>query len=117
MEVVTRAVNLVKVDTRRIADWETFHDVFAEIFGFPNFYGRNMNAWIDCLTSLDNPSAGMTRMHVPQGGVLVLELEYVNDLASRCPEQYAAIVECAAFVNWRRIETGESAVLALSFYK
>ena len=31
-------------------DWESFHTVSAEVFGFPEFYGRNMNAWIDCLS-------------------------------------------------------------------
>jgi hypothetical protein len=30
-------------------------------------------------------------------------------------EQYDAIVECSAFVNWRRIERGLPPVLALSF--
>ncbi len=35
----------VRIDTNRIVDWNSFHDVFAEAFGFPDFYGRNMNAW------------------------------------------------------------------------
>jgi Barstar (barnase inhibitor) len=110
-------MTLVQLDTRRITDWETFHDVFAEVFGFVDFYGRNMNAWIDCMTYLDDPAAGMTRVHAPAGGVLVLQLEHVADFARRCPEQYAAIVECAAFVNYRRNDLGNTAVLALSFYK
>lgn len=111
------AMTLVKLDMRRVIDWETFHDVFAERFGFPDFYGRNMSAWIDCLTSLDQPSHGMTVIHAPPGGVVVLELEHVDDFARRCPEQYEAIIECAAFVNWRKIEVGEPPVLALSFHK
>ena len=49
--------------------------------------------------------------------MLTLQLEYVDDSAARCPELYAAVVEGTAFVNWRRIETGNCAVLALSFYK
>lgn len=110
-------MTVVNVDTRRICDWDTFHDVFAEAFGFPGFYGRNMNAWIDCLTSLDEPADGMTTVHAPPGGVVTLDLEHVEDFARRCPEQYAAVVECAAFVNWRRIEVGDPPVLALSFWK
>jgi len=108
---------LVKLDTRRITDWATFHDVFAEDFGFPGFYGRNMDAWIDCMTYLDDPSAEMTEVHAPAERVVVLQLEHVDDFATRCPEQFEAIVDCAAFVNWRRIETGAPAVLALSFHK
>ncbi len=108
---------VVKLDTRRITGWDTFHDLFAEVFGFPNFYGRNMNAWIDCMTNLDDPSAGMSSIHAAPGGVVVLELEHVNEFAIRCPEQYAAVVECSAFVNWRRLQAGYEPVLALSFYK
>jgi hypothetical protein len=110
-------MTIVTLDTRRITDWDSFHAVFAEAFGFPDFYGRNMDAWIDCMTSLDDPDAGMTQVHAPSGGVLVLQREDVDDFSRRCPEQYAAVVECSAFVNWRRIEVGEPAVLALSFFK
>ncbi|MCA9610738.1 MAG: barstar family protein [Myxococcales bacterium] len=35
---------IVAIPTRRIVDWDTFHDVFAEAFGFPGFYGRNLDA-------------------------------------------------------------------------
>jgi RNAse (barnase) inhibitor barstar len=110
-------MTVVKMDTRQIVDWDTFHDVFAKAFGFPGFYGRNMNAWIDCMTYLDDSSAGMTCVNVPVGQVATLELEFVDDFARRCPEQYAAVVECSAFVNWRRIECGDTPILALSFYK
>ncbi|MFO0811344.1 MAG: barstar family protein [Gemmataceae bacterium] len=110
-------MTLVEIDTGRIRDWDTFHDVFAEVFGFPAFYGRNMDAWIDCMTWLDDPSAEMTAIHAPPGGVVVLQLAAVDDFARRCPEQFAALVECSAFVNWRKIGTGEPAVLALSYFR
>ena len=109
-------MTVVKIDTRRIKDWETFHDVFAELFGFPGFYGRNLDAWIDCMSWLDDPSAGMTAIH-PADGIVTLQLEQVDDFIQRCPEQYAALVECTAFVNWRRIERGLPPVLTLAFYK
>ena len=31
----------VSVHASRITDWDSFHDIFAETFGFPGFYGRN----------------------------------------------------------------------------
>ena len=79
--------------------------------GLPAFYGRNMDAWIDCMTCLDDANAGMSAVHAPAGGVLTLQLENVDDFAARCPIQYAVIIECAAFVNWRRIELGSPPVL------
>ena len=108
---------VVRLDCGGITDWESFHTVFAEVFGFPGFFVRNMNAWIDCMGDVDTPETGMTTLSVPPGGVLTLQLDGVDELAVRCPEQYAALVECAAFVNWRRSSQGAPAVLALSYYK
>ncbi len=105
----------ITIDTSTITDWSSFHDVFAAAFGFPDFYGRNMDAWIDCMTSLDAPGDGMSSVHAEPGGVLVLDLGELGDFPQRCPDIYAAIVECAAFVNHRKLDVGEPAVLALSF--
>ena len=105
----------VSLDCNKIKDWESFHDEFRRVFGFPDFYGKNMNAWVDCLTSLDAPEDGMTAVHCEPGRVLTLQLENVKDFQRRCPEQYKALIECAAFVNWRRLEVDEHSVLALSF--
>ena len=109
---------IVRVPTAEITDWSTFHDVFARIFGFPDFYGRNIDAWIDCMTCADDSGAGLIAadLVVPEGDVLTLHVENVVDFAERCPEQYAAVVECAAFVNYRRIDKGDRPILALSFY-
>ena len=54
----------VIIDTARINDWDSFHTIFAEAFGFPGFYGRNMDAWIDCLTSLDTPEDALSTICV-----------------------------------------------------
>ncbi|MGP8260774.1 MAG: barstar family protein [Acidobacteriaceae bacterium] len=107
---------MVSVDCDNIHDWPSLHDEFARVFGFPDFYGRNMDAWIDCMESLDKPEDGMSRIHCEPGTVLTLELKNVRHFRERCREQYDAIIECSAFVNWSRIEVGETTVLALSFY-
>jgi hypothetical protein len=106
---------LVSIDCANIRDWNSFHDEFAALLGFPEFYGRNMNAWIDCMTSLDEPEHGMTSVHAAKGHVLTLQLNNVAPFRERHSDLYAAIIECAAFVNWRRLEVGEPAVLAISF--
>lgn len=101
------------------ADWSTFHDVFSEALGFPEYDGRNMDAWIDCLTHSDDPDAGMLSSGAVagDGDVLTLQIDSAKSFAKRCPDQYGALIECAAFVNWRRIETNERAILALSFWQ
>jgi len=83
---------MVRIDASLILDWGSFHDVFAEAFGFPSFYGRNMDAWIDCLTYLDDPKAGMTSVHVSKGEILTLLVDGASGLKKRCPEQFSALV-------------------------
>ena len=105
---------LVRVDGAQLRDWDSFHSVFASTFGFPDFYWRNMNAWIDCMTSLDAPEDGMTSVHGSASDPVVLQLDNANTVPK---EIFEALVECAAFVNWRRLETGEPAILILSFHR
>ena len=108
---------LVQIDTRVIKDWKSFHDTFSETFGFPDYYSRNMNAWIDCMTYLNDPQVVDTVVKAKAGEIVVLQLDHVKDFRERCSELYDAIIECSAFVNWRQIEVGKDPVLALSFYE
>jgi hypothetical protein len=59
----------------------------------------------------------MTAVHADPGGVVTIQVDHVDDFAARCPREYQDLVECTAFVNWRRIERGSAPVLALSFYR
>jgi len=106
---------MVRIDAGKIVDSDSFHTVFAAAFGFPAFYGRNMNAWTDCLSDLDDPGAGMTTVRVPPGECLSLVIDQAQDFKRRCPELFSALIECAAFVNWRRVDMGRSPMLALAF--
>jgi len=105
----------VSLDCDNITDWQSFHEAFAKAFGSPDFYGKNMNARIDCMTYVDDPAAGMSTIHCDRGSVLVLELLHVKAFRQRFPELYEAVVDGVAFVNWRRMESGDPAVLAISF--
>ena len=108
-------MNRIKIDANEIKDWDSFHNCFSKAFGFPDFYGKNMNAWIDCMTSLDAPDDGMTTIHAEPGKTIILEIENINSLADQNSEIYEALIECSAFVNYRKLEVGEPAVLTLSY--
>ena len=111
------STKVIVIDCRQITDWDSLHTIFADRLGFPGFYGRNMDAWIDCLTSVDDASAGMSVVTISPGSVLVLQLDHVKELRARLPHLYDAIVECSAFANWRRIERGDEPVLSLAFHE
>lgn len=107
--------SVVEIDCHLITDWESFHDVFMKNMGFPDFYGSNLNAWIDCMSSLADPEEGMTKVHCSKGSVVTLNLRNISNLKKHTPEIYDALIECTAFVNYRLIEVGGSAVLALAY--
>ncbi len=76
-----------------------------------------MDAWIDCMTSIDVPDDGMTSIHCENDSFMTIELENVSKLRDDRAEFLEAIVDCVAFVNWSRIESGDKPVLALSYYR
>jgi len=104
------------MDGTQLIGRDEFHDAFAETFGFPGFYGRNMDAWIDCMSSLDNPDAGMSKLTIEQGKALTIRIDNYLHFKHASPKQWIDLMECTAFVNWRYVEQGRGAVLALAFY-
>ena len=105
---------IIEIPTSSISDWRTFHDVFAQTLGFPEFYGRNMDAWIDCLTYRDDDD-GLSDIIVQGGDVLTLQLDEGTTFRNRCPDLHDAIVDGVAVVNLRRIEGGMRPIVALAY--
>jgi RNAse (barnase) inhibitor barstar len=103
----------VRLDGDAITDWNTFHDLCADEFGFPDFYGRNMNAWIDCLSYITKGD-GMSRIVLNAGELLTIEIEHSDSLRRRLPEIYNAIAECTQHVNSRFVESGDQPRIQLA---
>jgi RNAse (barnase) inhibitor barstar len=106
---------MIRIDAAKINDWPSFHDAFADTFGFPGYYGRNMDAWIDCMSHLDDLSAEMTAVHTAPGVALTLIVDNAADFKRRCPEQFQSLLECVGFINWRRAARDQPALMALAF--
>lgn len=106
---------IVRIDARRLTDAAGLHAAVAEAFGFPATAGKNLDALVDCLTELDNPKAAMSRVHVFPGQVVTLALEHTDPRNKPQAAQAKALVDAAAFVNWRRLERGQPPVLALAY--
>ena len=106
---------IVRVDARRLTDKAGLHAAVAEAFGFPASYGKNLDALVDCLTHLDDPAAGMSRVQVFPGRVVLLAIDHVSKAGRSAAEQVQALVDAVAFVNWRRLERGQPPVLAVAY--
>jgi RNAse (barnase) inhibitor barstar len=53
---------------------EEIHEASAQVFGFPDFYGKNVNALIDCWSSLRFPEDEMTNIIVAKDELVPLEV-------------------------------------------
>lgn len=104
----------IEIDFRQIVDWASFHSIFAVTMGFPNFYGTNMNAWIDCMSYIDDPGAGMSTVTVSKGEPLDLVLITEKKTTSIQSEILVALIECIGSVNQRFIEDGSATRIRLT---
>lgn len=102
---------LVAIDCAQIKGWPSFHDVFSEAFGFPNFYGRNRDAWIDCMACLDGE---FSEVRVDIGEIVTLQLDNAQELKVRSPKILNEIFELVGIVNYSRIEQGDPPMIAVS---
>jgi hypothetical protein len=111
-----RSDKILILDGHALIGWEAFHTTFATALGFFDGYGRNMDAWNDCMGSIDDPPPGLSEVRILPGEVLTIRIDNATILKKDGPDQWAALVECSGFVNWCRTEEGEPAILALAFY-
>ncbi|HEX9826670.1 MAG TPA: barstar family protein [Flavobacteriaceae bacterium] len=90
-----------KIDGKKVTDWNTFHSEFKTKLNFPDYYGENMNAWIDCVDEMTEKPT-------------LLQIENGKVMKEKVPELLNAILECGAFVNYRKIELGEQPNLIIA---
>ena len=103
-----------RLNTDKISDWQSFHQSCKDTMGFPDFYGMNMDAWIDCMSYLDQDE-GMTRFLLSEGEAIHIEIADTESFKSRLPEIFHALIECSACVNQRYIRAGQSPPISLVF--
>ncbi len=103
----------ITLPSNEISDRKTFHAVCRRVFGFPEYYGHNSDAWIDCMSYLDNPKAGMSSVILKSGELLLITVPDAEDLNQRAPEVVSSLIECTAIVNRRFLAHGGSPLIGL----
>lgn len=88
----------ITLDCSKFSNENIFYDELIPIFGFPDFFGRNINALIDCLSGLRYPEEGMIKVNVTKNGSLLLILKNyssADDVAQKI------LMYAVEFVNFR----------------
>ena len=104
---------IVRLDGAAIRDWPSFHRECQAKFGFPDFYGRNMDAWIDCLSTL-RENDGMSAFTLAPDESLHIELAHADILRNRAPQILDTLANCVEAVNERYLENGEKPAVQLA---
>ena len=71
----------LNIDFSRIKNSEDFHNEMKELFGFPDFYGMNFNAFNDCLNSLRYPEDGMSNINLGKNESLLLNIKEIDSIS------------------------------------
>lgn len=100
------------LEARELLTAEGFHRASRAAFGFPDFYGNNLDAWIDCMSGLRDGD-GMTRFTLAAGEKLDITINNASILQQTAPDVLDALRQCVAEVNQRCQEAGQAPVLML----
>ncbi len=100
----------IVLPTSEIRNEKTFHAVCQRVFGFPDLYDHTMEAWIDCLSCLDDPAADMSSFTLAAGELLVIVVPGSAELKD---EVFNALIDGAIVVNSRFVERGKQPAVAL----
>ena len=93
----------IKLDFTSIESLNEMHALLAATFKFPSFYGGNVNALIDCWSSLRFPEDGMTAVSLSENEPLLIEVKRLD----RSPELVVNhFLSAVSGVNDRNIELG-----------
>lgn len=103
---------IVRLNGEHIRNWDTFHTECIPAFGFPDFYGRNLDAWVDCLSYLRDDD-GMTKFKLKDHEVLTIEITQSELIKQHEPELLDELAMCVDLMNERYEDYGELPALTL----
>ncbi|WP_143310278.1 barstar family protein [Chitinophaga vietnamensis] len=93
----------IQLDFKAINSLETLHHTLKEQMGFPDFYGANIHALIDCLSSIRYPEDGMSKITLEKDEILMIETTQLSQASEVLLRHLLIAVED---VNNRQIARG-----------
>ena len=84
---------IVEIDLTSIKDMKEVHVFLQDKFGFPHFYGKNVNALIDCWSSLRFPEDEMCNFTINSEEVLILRIKGFSSASQSIINQLTIAVE------------------------
>ncbi len=79
-KVLMRDIYEVPVDELDLLDISTVHDYLRVTLGFPEHYGKNLDALHDCLGDISEP----TRLYIVRNASMAPDDEYAQEMDRLC---------------------------------
>jgi Barstar (barnase inhibitor) len=103
------------LDLSEVKTLKQFHELLKETFGFPDFYGYNIHALIDCLSSLRYPDEGMSKVILDGADdVLLITVTGLMNMDDIISNNFLIAVEA---VNYRNIAKGFKSSIYLNLIR
>ena len=100
----------VEIEGEKILSAEDFHSYFATTFEFPAYYGRNWDAWIECMSE-----SAERIVKLRQCAILTLNVRNQPAFQGNCPDVWGDFIDCTAFINSEFLDAGNEPILAVSY--
>ena len=104
----------ITLDFAHLATPLALHAALKQALGFPDFYGANFAALVDCLSGLRFPEEGMCGVTLATEEVLQM---HVLNLSSADDEVRDLLLCAVEDVNTREVQRGRLPPIALSLWR
>ncbi|MCB9233275.1 MAG: barstar family protein [Bacteroidia bacterium] len=101
----------IELNIGQIKSVADFHETMKNTFGFPDFYGKNIHALIDCLSSLRFPEDAMSLLFLEEDEYLLMEIKGYLLANEQVKDQ---LVFAVGFVNHRQFLKGRQLSIVIS---
>ena len=92
------------INGSQVKDWDSFHREFQDRMGFFDDYGKNNNAWLDCMTDMytNGEYQSLTKFNLDDGDRFILRISNAEQWKNISPETFYAFIDLCVFANEER---------------
>ncbi len=88
-----KAEKHIEIDFNDIKSLEEMHELLMTKLMLPSFYGKNVNALIDCLSSLRHPEDEMTGISLGEDEILTINIKGLSKVNEICLKHFLISIE------------------------
>lgn len=91
----------IEIDGLDLVEQESFHSAFQKEMGLFKEYGRNMNAWYDCMSDMysNGEYKSLSKFDLNYGDVFTIVIIRADEFIDRASQYYLLMSEFISSIN------------------